>query len=90
MNFLVVDVGGTHVKILATGQTQHRKFASGQKLTAAQMVAGVEELGKEPQVVRIGMTFMGISVFAQQIVFGFILVAAVAITMDRSKVLVIK
>ncbi len=42
------------------------------------------------QVVRIGMTFAGISVFAQQIVFGFILVAAVAITMDRAKVLVIK
>ncbi|WP_119270239.1 ABC transporter permease [Taklimakanibacter deserti] len=42
------------------------------------------------QVVRIGMTFMGVSVFAQQIVFGFILVAAVAITMDRAKVLVIK
>jgi ribose transport system permease protein len=42
------------------------------------------------QVVRIGMTFMGVSVFAQQIVFGLILVAAVAITMDRAKVLVIK
>lgn len=42
------------------------------------------------QVVRIGMTFMGVSVFAQQIVFGFILVAAVAITMDRGKVLVVK
>jgi ribose transport system permease protein len=42
------------------------------------------------QVVRIGMTFMGVSVFAQQIAFGFILVAAVAITMDRTKVLVIK
>jgi ribose transport system permease protein len=42
------------------------------------------------QVVRIGMTFMGVSVFAQQIVFGFILVAAVAITMDRSKISVIK
>ena len=42
------------------------------------------------QVVRIGMTFMGVSVFAQQIVFGFILVAAVAVTMDRTKVLVIK
>jgi ribose transport system permease protein len=42
------------------------------------------------QVVRIGMTFMGVSVFAQQIVFGFILVAAVAATMDRTKVLVIK
>ncbi len=42
------------------------------------------------QVVRIGMTFMGISVFAQQIVFGVLLVVAVAITMDRSKVLVVK
>ena len=42
------------------------------------------------QVVRIGMTFMGISVFAQQIVFGVLLVVAVAVTMDRSKVLVVK
>ena len=42
------------------------------------------------QVVRIGMTFVGVSAFAQQIVFGFILVVAVAITMDRSKIAVIK
>ncbi len=42
------------------------------------------------QVVRIGMTFVGVSVFAQQIVFGFILVIAVAVTMDRAKVLIIK
>jgi ribose transport system permease protein len=42
------------------------------------------------QVVRIGMTFMGVTVFAQQIVFGVILVAAVAITLDRSKLLVVK
>ena len=42
------------------------------------------------QVVRIGMTFMGISVFAQQIVFGVLLVVAVAVTMDRTKVLVVK
>ncbi len=41
-------------------------------------------------VVRIGMTFVGVSVFAQQIVFGVVLVAAVAATMDRSKVAVIK
>jgi polyphosphate glucokinase len=44
MNVLVVDVGGTHVKILATGQTEHRRFASGPKLTAEQMVAGVQGL----------------------------------------------
>ena len=42
------------------------------------------------QVVRIGMTFVGISVFTQQIVFGFILVAAVAATMNRAKIAVIK
>ncbi len=26
MNVLVIDVGGTHVKILATGQTEKREF----------------------------------------------------------------
>ena len=41
MNVLVVDVGGTHVKLLATGQSEPRKFVSGPTLTAEQMVAGV-------------------------------------------------
>jgi len=44
MNVLVVDVGGTHVKILATGQKQSREFPSGSTLTAKQMVAGVKKL----------------------------------------------
>ena len=44
MNVLVVDVGGTHVKILATGQKEFRKFNSGPGLTARQMVAGVKKL----------------------------------------------
>lgn len=44
MNVLAVDVGGTHVKILATGQDEPRKFDSGPKLSAAQMVAGVKKL----------------------------------------------
>ena len=34
MNVLVVDVGGTHVKILATGKKDKREFASGRRLTA--------------------------------------------------------
>jgi Transcriptional regulator/sugar kinase len=46
LKVLVVDVGGTNVKILATGQGQSRKFPSGPKLTAKQMVAGVKELAK--------------------------------------------
>src|SRR6218665_3251444 len=41
-------------------------------------------------VARVGMTFVGISVFAQQIVFGLILIVAVSIAFDRSKVLIVK
>jgi len=44
MNVLVVDVGGAHVKLLATGQSDPRNFVSGPTLTAEQMVAGVKEL----------------------------------------------
>jgi hypothetical protein len=38
MDVLVIDVGGTHVKILSTGQSDKREFASGPKMTAEQMV----------------------------------------------------
>ena len=41
-------------------------------------------------VVRIGMTFMGVSIFAQQIVFGVVLILAVAVTIDHSKVKIVK
>ena len=44
MNVLVVDVGGTTVKILATGQDEPRRFPSGPTLTAEQMVVGVKKL----------------------------------------------
>jgi glucose-6-phosphate isomerase len=42
MRVLVVDVGGTHVKVLASGEKTSREFPSGPTLTAAQMVAGVQ------------------------------------------------
>jgi|RhiMetdeSRZDD1v2_1073273.scaffolds.fasta_scaffold65018_4 glucose-6-phosphate isomerase len=42
MRVLVVDVGGTHVKVLASGEKTSREFPSGPTLTAAQMVAGVK------------------------------------------------
>jgi predicted NBD/HSP70 family sugar kinase len=41
MNVLVIDIGGTHVKLLATGQDAPRQFLSGPELTSEQMVAGV-------------------------------------------------
>jgi len=41
---LVVDVGGTSVKILASGQSERRSFSSGPTLTPGRMVAEVEKL----------------------------------------------
>jgi polyphosphate glucokinase len=44
MNVLVIDIGGTHVKVLATGQDAHREFDSGPALTPKRMVSGVRKL----------------------------------------------
>jgi len=44
MNVLVIDVGGTHVKVLVSGEREPRKFVSGPKLTARQMVAEVKKV----------------------------------------------
>jgi ribose transport system permease protein len=41
-------------------------------------------------VVRIGMTFLGVNIFAQSIVFGAVLIGAVAITIDRTKIPIVK
>jgi len=49
-------VGGTHVKILATGEDTPRKLPSGPSLTASQMVSSVKKLarGWDYHVVSIG------------------------------------
>ena len=44
MNVLAIDVGGTHVKVLATGQTETREFVSGPTMTPQLMVTGVRKL----------------------------------------------
>jgi ribose transport system permease protein len=41
-------------------------------------------------IVRIGMTYTGVNIFAQQIVFGAALIFAVFVTIDRSKLPIIK
>lgn len=46
MKVLVVDVGGTSVKILASGQRTARKFRSGPELTAKQMAVDVLNAAK--------------------------------------------
>jgi glucose-6-phosphate isomerase len=42
MRVLVVDVGGTHVKLMHSGSPESRKFDSGDGFTPAQVVAGVK------------------------------------------------
>ncbi len=56
MDVLVIDVGGTYAKILATGHRQRRRFESGKTLTPRQMVAKVKELarGWKYDVIAIG------------------------------------
>jgi len=44
MKVLVIDVGGTHVKVLISGERELRKFASGPTLTTRQMVAEVKKI----------------------------------------------
>lgn len=41
-------------------------------------------------VVRVGMTFLGVDPFAQSMLFGIVLIGAVAITIDRSKIPFVK
>ena len=41
---LVIDIGGTHVKVLATGQKTMRQFESGPSLTPRKMVSQVRKL----------------------------------------------
>jgi polyphosphate glucokinase len=56
VNVLVVDIGGTHVKVLATGQQEPREFVSGPKLTPQEMVDAVIKVarGWKYDVVSIG------------------------------------
>jgi polyphosphate glucokinase len=47
MNILVIDVGGTHVKILANSAQGKRKIESGPTMTAQQTVSIVKELARD-------------------------------------------
>jgi polyphosphate glucokinase len=53
---LAIDIGGSHVKILATGQSTKREVESGPTMTPQQMVEGVKKLadGWDYDVISIG------------------------------------
>ena len=72
------------------------KGASGSTAFGTPITGGLGGVGRTlvgaliVSVVRIGMTFVGIDIFAQQIVFGVVLIVTVAVTMDRDNVLIAK
>ena len=60
MNVLMVDVGGTNVKVIARHDGEMRKMPSGKTLTASEMVGGVLELATGMEFDRVSLGYPGL------------------------------
>jgi polyphosphate glucokinase len=60
VRILVIDIGGSHVKILATGHSTPRRFLSGPRLTPARMVTGVKALARDWGYDAVAMGYPGV------------------------------
>jgi polyphosphate glucokinase len=56
---LVIDVGGTHVKLRVSGQREERKIDSGSDMTATKMVRSVKDLVKDWEYDAISIGYPG-------------------------------
>jgi polyphosphate glucokinase len=59
LNVLVVDVGGTHVKVLVAGQIEARKLVSGPTMTPKRMVSGVKKLSADWKYEAVSIGYPG-------------------------------
>ena len=59
MTVLVIDVGGTNIKLLATGRRTPRKIPSGPHLTPRELVRGVAEAVEDWKFDRISIGYPG-------------------------------
>jgi polyphosphate glucokinase len=59
MKVLVIDVGGTHVKALATGEREIRKCDSGPTLTAKEMVSRVKSMTRDWEYRAVSIGYPG-------------------------------
>ena len=59
VKILVIDVGGTYVKVLASGASEPRSFSSGPTLTAKQMVEGVKRIAGDWNYDAVSIGFPG-------------------------------
>lgn len=60
MNILTIDVGGTGVKVLATGQTEPRRFSSGPTMTPERMVSEVKKITEDWEYDSISLGYPGV------------------------------
>jgi len=60
MKVLVIDIGGTNVKLLATGQKTPRCFPSGPTLTPRRMVAEVKQLAADWNYHAVAIGYPGV------------------------------
>ena len=56
----MIDIGGTHVKILASGQRESRRFRSGPTLTPGKMVAAVRRLANDWKYEAVSIGYPGL------------------------------
>jgi len=59
MDILVIDVGGTHIKVLATGRKKRLEFRSGPKMTAKEMVRRVRQATTDWQYAVVSIGYPG-------------------------------
>lgn len=67
MNVLTIDIGGTHVKLLATGEKTHREFSSGPTLMARRMVAAVKKLAGDWKYDVVSIGYPGLVVHGRPV-----------------------
>ncbi|MDB5335969.1 MAG: ppgK [Planctomycetaceae bacterium] len=60
MNVLAIDVGGTNIKILATGEPEPRKFPSGPEMTPEAMVTGIREIASDWKYDAVSIGYPGL------------------------------
>jgi polyphosphate glucokinase len=59
MKILVIDVGGTHIKILVSGVKAKREIESGPAMTAREMVEGVKKLAADWEYNAVSIGYPG-------------------------------
>jgi predicted NBD/HSP70 family sugar kinase len=59
MNILVIDIGGTNVKLWKTGETDKEKIPSSKKLTPTEMVAEITKLTGDWKFDRVSIGYPG-------------------------------